>query len=103
MNKNNIMIAKYDPNEPKFILGEIMEEKNITSQVLADKTGIPKRTIDEYRSVRRKEPSFSNGLKIADALEIDPRKLFGIPKDKTEKIISDELYEQVQKKLKDTD
>ena len=58
-----------------FILKEIMKEKNVTSQALADATGISKRTIDEYRSTRRKEPSLSNGLKIADALGIDPHKL----------------------------
>ena len=59
-----------------FILAEIMKEKNITSQELSDETGIPKRTIDEYRSSRRKEPSLSNGLKIADALGIDPHNLY---------------------------
>ena len=37
------------------MLKEIMEEKNITSQQLADATGIPKRTIDEYRGARRKD------------------------------------------------
>ena len=62
-------------NEPKFILREILEERNITSQALADKTGIPKQTIDQYRSGRRKEPTFSNGLKIAQALSVDPREL----------------------------
>lgn len=58
-----------------FILKEIMQERNITSQALANLTGISKRTIDEYRSARRKEPSLSNGLKIADALNIDPHEL----------------------------
>lgn len=58
-----------------FILREICNEKNIASQELADKTGIPKRTIDEYRT-RRKEPSLSNGLKIADAIGIDAHDLF---------------------------
>lgn len=58
-----------------FILREIMEEKKITSQALADKTGISKRTIDEYRGARRKEPSLSTGLKIAEALGVDPREL----------------------------
>lgn len=58
-----------------FILKEVMVEKNITSRELAEKTGISKRTIDEYRGSRRKEPSFSNGLKIADALEVDPHEL----------------------------
>lgn len=59
-----------------FILREIMTKKGITSQLLAEQTGISKRTIDEYRSSRRKEPSLSNGLKIADALGIDPHELF---------------------------
>lgn len=58
-----------------FLLKEIMLEKNITSQELANKTGISKRTIDEYRGSRRKEPSYSNGLKIAKALGVDPYEL----------------------------
>ncbi len=58
-----------------FILKEIMEEKKITSQALADKTGIPKQTIAQYRTGRRKEPALSNGLKIAEALGVDPRDL----------------------------
>lgn len=58
-----------------FVLQEIMRKKNITSQVLAEKTGISKRTIDEYRGSRRKEPSFTNGLKIAKALDVDPYEL----------------------------
>lgn len=57
-----------------FILKEICNEKGVTSASLAEKTGISKRTIDEYRS-RRKEPSLSNGLKLADALGIDPHDL----------------------------
>ena len=57
-----------------FILKEIMEEKKITSQALADKTGIPKQTIDQYRSGRR-EPSFTKGIIIAQALDVDPRDL----------------------------
>ena len=57
-----------------FVLREILKEKNITSQALAEKTGISKRTIDEYRT-RRKEPSLSKGLKIADVLGIDPHEL----------------------------
>lgn len=57
------------------MLKEIMEEKNITSQQLADATGIPKRTIDEYRGARRKEPSLSRGLKLAAALGVKPEEL----------------------------
>lgn len=60
----------------KFVLSEIMKEKKITSQQLSDMCGISKRTIDEYRNNNRsKEPSLSKGLKIADALGIDPHEL----------------------------
>lgn len=55
-------------------LSEIMKEFKITSAALAEKTDIPKRTIDEYRS-GRKSPSFVNGMKIADALQVDPHRL----------------------------
>lgn len=58
-----------------FILREICKEMNVTSASLSEKTGIPISTINEYRT-RRKEPSLSNGLKLADALGIDPHKLF---------------------------
>ena len=58
-----------------FILNEIMKDRKITSRELSEKTNIPKRTIDEYRGARRKEPSLSNGLKIADALGIEPHEL----------------------------
>lgn len=58
-----------------FRLSEIMTEKGITSKELSEKTGIPLGTINEYRGARRKEPSLSRGLQIADALGIDPRDL----------------------------
>lgn len=57
-----------------FILREICNEKNMTSAKLSELTGISKRTIDEYRT-RRKEPSLSNGLRLADALGVDPHEL----------------------------
>ena len=59
-----------------FRLTEIMKEKNVTTQELSEKTGIPKTTINEYRGARKKEPSLSRGLLIADALGIDPHELF---------------------------
>lgn len=52
-----------------------MKAKKVTSQELADMTGISKRTIDEYRGSRKKEPSYTNGLKIAQALEVNPYEL----------------------------
>lgn len=57
-----------------FILNEVMKEKQVTNIRLAEMTGIPKQTIDGYRMGRR-EPSFSNGLKIADALGVEPHEL----------------------------
>ncbi len=55
-------------------LTEIMKSKGISSIQLSEMTGIKKMTIENYRQERR-EPSFSNGMKIADALGIDPHEL----------------------------
>jgi DNA-binding Xre family transcriptional regulator len=52
-------------------LNYYMKKLNKTSQWLSDETGIPKKTIDCYRSETR-EPSFSNGLKISKALNVNP-------------------------------
>ena len=57
-----------------FNLRKVMTDKNITSQALAEKTRIPKQTIDQYRTGRR-EPSFTKGMIISDALGVDPREL----------------------------
>lgn len=48
-----------------------LNKLNKTSQWLSDETGISKRTIDSYR-VGSREPSFSNGLKISKALNLNP-------------------------------
>ncbi len=56
-------------------ISEVMQEKGITTEKLSLATGIPKATINEYRSARKKEPSLSRGLKIADALGVDPHEL----------------------------
>lgn len=58
-----------------IMIGDIMKKKNVTSQQLSDMTGIKKQTIDSYRPPRMKEPSLGNGLKIADALGVDPHEL----------------------------
>lgn len=52
-------------------LSKIMKEKKVTTQGLADLTGINKRTLEAYRS-NRIEPSFKTGLIIAKALKVDP-------------------------------
>lgn len=57
--------------EQEMRLSEIMKEKGVTNQQLADLTGISKRTIESYRAGRR-EPSLSAGLAIAKALDADP-------------------------------
>ena len=58
-------------------LTKIMKQNKVTSQELAEVTGIGKRTIDDYRQGRR-EPSFVNGLKIANAMGVDPFELAGV-------------------------
>ena len=55
-------------------LAAIMKERRVTSQQLADQTGISKRTIDNYRSDRN-ALTLAAGLRIADALGIDPHAL----------------------------
>ena len=60
-----------------LMIGEIMKKKSVTSQQLSEMTGIKKQTIDSYRPPRMKEPSLSNGIKIADALGVDPHELIG--------------------------
>lgn len=62
--------------EQEMKLSEIMKEKGVTNQQLADLTGISKRTVEGYRAGRR-EPSLSAGLAIAKALDVDPYELLG--------------------------
>lgn len=57
-------------------LNDILLEKEMTTEELADLTGLPKRTLDGYR-IGRREPSFSKGLKIATALKVSPYELLG--------------------------
>ena len=57
-------------------LNKIMFAKKVSSKDLALMTGLPKQTIDAYR--RRKSPrmpSFDAGMRIADALGVDPHEL----------------------------
>lgn len=51
-----------------------MTKKKMTTQELADKTKIKKRTLDNYRSGRR-EPSLSKGVKIAEALGVETKRI----------------------------
>lgn len=58
----------------KLRLNELLIQLGKTSLWLAKETNISKRSIDEYRTNRR-EPSFSKGLLISDALNVDPHEL----------------------------
>lgn len=64
----------YTNGKDAFLLKSVMEEKQITSAKLSEVTGIPKQTIDSYRSGNR-IPSFIAGMKIADALGVEPHTL----------------------------
>ena len=56
-------------------LSDIMKEKNMSSKELSEMTGIPQRTIEEYRGKRKKEPPLSRGIKLAEALGVNPKEL----------------------------
>lgn len=59
-------------------IAEICKEKGMTSKQLAELSGIPLNTLNQYRQGLR-EPSLSRGLKLADALGVDPHELFEEP------------------------
>ena len=68
--------VRLNNNKNNFCLKAVMEGKQITSAKLSEITGIPKQTIDAYRSGKR-IPSFTVGMQIADALGVDPHELVG--------------------------
>lgn len=57
--------------EQKMSLTKVMKEKGVTTQRLSELTGINKRTLENYRTGRRKL-SLETGLMIAKILEADP-------------------------------
>jgi len=56
------------------MLNKIMVELGWSTIRLANETEIPKRTLDHYRDGTR-QMNLVNGLKIADALGVDPHDL----------------------------
>lgn len=62
------------------MLNRIMTKDGVSTVQLHVLTGIPKRTLDHYRSGTR-EMSLVNGLKIADALHVEPWELILEPWD----------------------
>lgn len=65
------------------MLNQIMTKKGVSTVQLSTMTGIPKRTLDHYRSGTR-QMNLLNGLKIADALEVEPWDLIRDPIDNVE-------------------
>ena len=61
-----------------IMLDEVMKELKVKTKDLAEMTGISIRTLESYRNERR-EPALSVGLKIADALGVDPHRLVSPP------------------------
>ena len=53
---------------------EIMAEKNLTTEALAKKAGVSKRTLDPYMSGKSKWKNARGQvlLAVADALDLDP-------------------------------
>ena len=59
-------------------LNKIMSAKKVSSKDLALMTGLPKQSIDAYRRLKNpRMPSFDVGMRIADALGVDPHELLG--------------------------
>lgn len=65
--------------EEKIRLKELKTEKGLTVQQLADKAGLPKRTVEEV--MRRDTCSVGTAIKLADALGVT---LDELCRDKTE-------------------
>lgn len=72
--KSGAVLGYNDMEGRETMLDEVMKELKITTKALSEMTGIPKQTLDAYRAGRR-EPSLSIGLRIADALRVDPHRL----------------------------
>ena len=60
------------------MLDDVLKELQVTTKKLSEMTGISQRTLESYRNERR-EPSLSVGLRIADALGVDPHRLVSSP------------------------
>lgn len=64
-------------------LTNVMKEKRITTEQLAEMSGINKRTLDNYRTGHR-EMSLETGLKIAKLLNVNPYRLLNKGEEKNE-------------------
>ena len=63
-------------------LNKIMFAKKVSSKDLALMTGLPKQSIDAYRRLKNpRMPSFEVGMRIADALGVDPHELLDSQQD----------------------
>lgn len=62
---------KQPPTTP---LGQVLERRRIPVSLFAKQMGVPNTTM--YRWVRGIDPPISDGLRIAEALRLPPRKLW---------------------------
>jgi len=76
--KSGAVLGYNDIGGRETMLDEVMKELKIKTKDLAEKTGISVRTLESYRNGRR-EPALSVGLRIADALGVDPHRLVSPP------------------------
>lgn len=59
-----------------FLIKEVREEKGITQKELAEMTGLSRNYIAELENNKKKNASFETILKIAEALNVDIRKIY---------------------------
>ena len=76
--KSGAVLGYNDMGGRETMLDEVMKELKVKTKDLAEMTGISVRTLESYRNGRR-EPALSVGLKIADALGVDPHRLVSPP------------------------
>lgn len=76
--KSGAVLGYNDMGGRETMLDEVMKELKVKTKDLAEMTGISVRTLEAYRNGRR-EPALSVGLKIADALGVDPHRLVSPP------------------------
>ena len=75
---SDAVLGYNDMGGRETMLDEVMKELKVKTKDLAEMTGISVRTLESYRNGRR-EPALSVGLKIADALGVDPHRLVSSP------------------------
>lgn len=60
---------------PKLTLREARRKRGLSQEALAERSGLLQTSISKLELGKIVEPLFSNGLALADALEMDPHTL----------------------------